>query len=78
LYEEKRAVLPAQIIKDLDNIRSNAQLYPPFFPEFSYAMNDAYLKSQGVSEGAQSYNELLNLALAFEAENIETENESEK
>ncbi len=64
-YLDKRDELPFWVKEDLNFVRQNALSYPPLFPKFSYAMNDAYLKSQGVSEGIDSYDEMLNLVLAL-------------
>jgi hypothetical protein len=65
LYRVRRAVLPADVKRMLDDMNENNSLFPPFFPALSTFSNDMYLKFQGVESGVESYNEYLYLAYQF-------------
>ena len=58
--------LPAKIKYDLQMIKDNNDQYPDLFPKLSDAMNDKYLKTQGIESGSQSYGDLLWLLYKWE------------
>lgn len=47
------------IRKEMMAIRINALAYPSFYPELSTGLNDVYLKTMGVQEGVESYDQFL-------------------
>ena len=47
------------VANDLDAINDNQREHPLFFPGVAESMNDAYLKSQGVIAGVESYDEFV-------------------
>ncbi|MFK7973131.1 MAG: DUF3810 family protein [Bacteroidia bacterium] len=55
LYHEAYGQLPAGIRADLAAIRRRQKAYRPWFPNFSSAVYDRYLKQQGVKGGMASY-----------------------
>ena len=57
--------LPGKIKFDLQKIRENMQRFPDIFPEISDAVNDTFLKAQGIESGSSSYGELLELVYAW-------------
>lgn len=67
--EESLALLAAKIPKplriDRRAIRESYYKYRGYFPEFSDAVNDTYLKLQGISSGTQEYNDFLKLYLRW-------------
>ncbi len=72
-YDVFRSQLPIGIINDLDAINENFIKYPDIFPEIRNATYDAYLKTQGISEGLESYNRIVMLVKAWnEKEKQET------
>ncbi len=58
--------LPELIKKLLADIRANDAKYPDLFPKLRNTVYDTYLKSQGVSDGLQSYSRVVQLVWAFE------------
>jgi hypothetical protein len=58
LYQE----IPENILADIDEISRDVAKYDDYFPEFSAKVNNAYLQSQGVDKGIESYNDLIVLA----------------
>jgi hypothetical protein len=52
LQEEE---LPLWAKDELEILRANAAMYPPFFQEISQEMNNLYLKANGLDEGVSSY-----------------------
>lgn len=58
-YKKERATLPIGVISDLDTIYATIDRYPDFFPGVQQVAYDAYLKSQGVTEGVKSYNRMV-------------------
>ncbi len=66
-YQAFRESLPAGLIQDLDAINRNNARYPDFFPQVRNAAYNAYLKSQGISEGMKNYNRVLMLVKAWKA-----------
>ncbi len=69
-YEDIRSRMPELIADDLLLIRNNSLEYPGFFPDFSEAMNNIYLQSQGVEAGVESYGEFVNLAYGYSTMNL--------
>jgi hypothetical protein len=59
------AAIPEELHKDREAIWRNASQHTAYLPEVSTAMNDAYLKLQGVSAGVEDYNEFVALYLAW-------------
>lgn len=43
------------VMKDIVELRENAKLYPEYFTGLQETMNDAYLKSMGISDGVMNY-----------------------
>jgi len=59
--------LPFELKADIRSIEANSAAYPDFIPtSFRIATYDAYLKSQGVTEGYASYNQVVMLVYAWE------------
>lgn len=59
--------LPEGLKTDVLAIEANNAAYPDFFPtNFRIATYDAFLKSQGVSDGYASYNQVVMLVYAWE------------
>lgn len=65
LFEKWMGILPSKVKFDLQKIRENMQRFPDVFPKLSEAVNDTYLKAQGVESGSSSYGELINLVYAW-------------
>lgn len=66
--------LPTELKVDVRAIEANSAAYPDFFPtSFRIATYDAFLKSQGVTDGYASYNQVVMLVHAWE--NKETSSE---
>jgi hypothetical protein len=57
--------LPAGIRGDLAGIREYSNRYPDIIPQWRDVVYDSFLKSQGLSQGVLSYNEVLVLAHAW-------------
>ena len=66
-YQKFRATLPKGFLADLDGINESLDRYPDILPKLRYAAYDAYLKSQGISEGMKSYSSIIMLVRAWEA-----------
>lgn len=64
-YDEFRKQLPIGIVNDLDAINKTLSKYPDIFPTIRNATYDAYLKTQGISEGLESYNRIVMLVKAW-------------
>ncbi len=59
--------LPQELKTDVLAIEANNAAYPDFFPtKFRVATYDAYLKSQGVTDGYASYSQVVMLVYAWE------------
>ncbi|MEZ4826432.1 MAG: DUF3810 domain-containing protein [Bacteroidia bacterium] len=58
-YMALRADLPSGLIADLESINEAIKKYPGFFPQFSDEVYDSYLKNQGISEGMESYGQVV-------------------
>lgn len=67
-YQKFRATLPKGFLADLGEINEALDRYPDILPKLRYAAYDAYLKSQGISEGMKSYSSIIMLVRAWEAE----------
>ncbi len=65
-YQAFRATLPKGFLEDLDVINESLDRYPDILPKLRYAAYDAYLKSQGISEGMKSYSSIIMLVRAWE------------
>ena len=68
-YKKIRDQLPVSVANDLKNIRENSEQYPDIFPKLRNLFYDSYLKSQGVKEGMGSYQQVVNMVVAWEAKN---------
>lgn len=64
-YQVIRDSLPHGIIADLRVINAAMDRYPDFIPHLQYRVYDAYLKSQGISEGMLNYDRVTLLAEAW-------------
>jgi hypothetical protein len=64
-----RESLPKGIQADLDAINTAMLKYPDFIPDLQPRLYDAYLKSQGISEGMLNYDRVTMLVVAYEAKN---------
>ncbi len=67
-YKELRAQIPAGMAADLSETYAALNKYPSFFSTFQKTAYDAYLKSQGVKEGVQSYDRVVLLVAAWRNE----------
>lgn len=65
-FEEERKKLPAGIVEDLKKIYEVNARYPGFFPSFSRAFYERYLKAQGIEEGRKSYSKVVSYVVAFQ------------
>ncbi len=66
-FAEFYDTLPEGLKTDIRSIEANSAAYPDFIPSgFRIATYDAYLKSQGVSDGYASYNQVVMLVHAWE------------
>lgn len=64
-YKEQRAALPAGMLADIDAINAVYRKYPGFFPDFSQATYNSYLKSQGITEGTVNYSRVVAMVAAW-------------
>jgi len=68
-FKKYYEALPLGLKIDVLAIEANSAAYPDFFPaSFRIATYDAFLKSQGVSDGYASYNQVVMLVHAWENE----------
>lgn len=58
--------LPEIVRTTLFAIRDNDEKYPDLFPKVRNTVYDTYLKSQGVQDGLQSYNRVVQLVWAYQ------------
>lgn len=65
-YQAFRATLPKGFLADLAIINETLDKYPDILPKLRYVAYDAYLKSQGISEGMKSYSTIIMLVRAWE------------
>lgn len=65
-YSAFKQSLPPTILADLEAIRINNEKYPDIFPKLRNTVYDNFLKSQGVSEGIESYGQVVELVYAYE------------
>ncbi len=68
LYENYRAQLYPGIIRDLDDVNTNNDLYPDILPQLRENAYDTYLKSQGEMDGIESYGMVVEVVLDYEAQ----------
>lgn len=64
-YREHRAALPAGMLADIEAINAAYRKYPGFFPDFSRATYNSYLKSQGIREGTVNYSRVVAMVAAW-------------
>jgi hypothetical protein len=64
-YENFREALPVGMQADLDAINETLKAYPELFPNARDAIYEAYLQSQGVEKGMESYQDVITLMPAF-------------
>jgi len=64
-YKCLREALPAGILADISAINRNIMEYPDIMPRLREAAYEAYLKSQGISEGIQNYDRVVMLVKAW-------------
>lgn len=64
-YDTLKASLPAGVKADLRVLRNYSRKYRSFMTLVGYRVNNAYLKTQGVQEGIESYNRLVVLVEAW-------------
>lgn len=67
-YKRLRESLPSGILADIRAINRNIMEYPDIMPRFREAAYEAYLKSQGISEGIQNYDRVVMLVKAWREE----------
>ncbi|MEM8908426.1 MAG: DUF3810 domain-containing protein [Bacteroidota bacterium] len=67
VYAAYRKTLPPGIVADLNAINANSLKYPDILPELRDLAYDSYLKSQGISEGIESYSRIIMLVKAWKA-----------
>ena len=65
-YWSFREQLPKGFLADMDAINTTLRQYPDIMPRFRNFAYDKYLKSQGISEGLQSYSQIVMLVEAWE------------
>ena len=65
-YQKLEAEFPIGIANDLTSLKKSWAEYETFFPDFHDWVYDGYLKSQGVTEGLQSYSRVVMMVEAFE------------
>lgn len=64
-YKDAIKKLPSYIIHDLKKMDKIRKQYPGFFPRFSRAFYERYLKAQGIKEGQKSYSKVVSYVVAF-------------
>ena len=69
-YKTLRAEIGRGMANDLQAIYDIYEAYPPLIPKIQAAAYNAYLKSQGVKEGMQSYNRMVLLVAAWHKSEI--------
>lgn len=57
--------LPQAVQQDLQAIRKESKKYPDLFPKLGKKTYNKYLKAQGIKEGMDSYNKVVNLAYSY-------------
>lgn len=70
-YEAYRTALSSGLVKDLDDINANNELYPDILPWLRESAYDSYLKAQGEMDGIASYSKVVELIFAFESQHPE-------
>lgn len=69
IIEALAATIPEAMRKDREEILKKYFKYKGYFPELTDAINDTYLKIQGVESGTDDYNDFLKLYLRWERQN---------
>ncbi len=64
-FQQARDALPPGVKNDLSAIVEAMNRFPDLIPKIQYQVYDAYLKSQGISEGMLNYNRVLVLMHAW-------------
>lgn len=64
-FRRLREALPRAIQADLEAINNSMVQYPDLIPHLQYRVYDAYLKSQGISEGMLNYDRVVVLVQAW-------------
>lgn len=62
----KTDLLNQQVMSDLEQIKSNMDLYPDVFPEVRDWIYNSFLKFQGISEGEENYDRFIDLLYHFD------------
>jgi hypothetical protein len=70
-YVQYRSELYAGLVRDLDDINTNNELYPDIMPWLRENAYDSYLKAQGEMDGIASYSKVIELILSFESQHPE-------
>ncbi len=65
-YQALETEFPVGIHNDLESLKKSWAEYQTWFPDFHDWLYDGYLKSQGVSEGLQSYSRVVMMVEAWE------------
>ena len=72
-YKAARETLSPGMQADIETVNAVLRRYPGFFPRFSQATYDTYLKSQGIAEGTLNYSRVIRLVRAWRQSNeVET------
>ncbi|MFN2422699.1 MAG: DUF3810 family protein [Cryomorphaceae bacterium] len=71
IRESLATAIPEDLRTDRAAIWRNAMRYKGYFPELSEALNDTYLKVQGVEAGVDDYNAFAALYFSWRRENAE-------
>ncbi|WNJ21498.1 DUF3810 domain-containing protein [Pontibacter sp. G13] len=66
VYEALRQGLPAGMVADLDAVNAVIRRYPGWYPWLYAKIYDTYLEKQGISEGSENYDRILQLIPAWE------------
>lgn len=69
IIEVLAAKIPAPLRKDREAILKKYFKYKGYFPEVTDAINDTYLKIQGIKSGTDDYNDFLKLYLRWDLQN---------
>lgn len=64
-YEAARVALPPGMKADINAVNAALRRFPGFFPRFSRAAYDTYLKGQGIAEGTLNYSRVIRLVRAW-------------
>lgn len=67
-YEQYRTALFPGLVRDLNDINTNSELYPNIMPWLRVNAYDSYLKAQGEMDGIASYSKVIELVFSFESQ----------